>query len=199
VLTPALRELEPFARALGPANSATRSLALKTKPIIQNEIRPFAREILPVVNELAPTTHKFAEALPKLASAFGVLNEFFNEIAYNPGPSKAGFLFFLDWGNHDLNSVLSTADANGALGRTVVYFNCEIVEHFKAVESINPNVRVLLELLKPPTKQECITRGILKSAGTAPSAAADDHAPAKEPASLPFSGLGQASLGGRKH
>jgi phospholipid/cholesterol/gamma-HCH transport system substrate-binding protein len=197
VLTPALRELEPFARALGPANEATRRLSLKTKPIIQNEIRPFAREILPVVNELAPTTHKFAEALPKLASAFGVLNEFFNEIAYNPGPSKAGFLFFLDWGNHDLNSVLSTADANGALGRTVVYFNCEIVQHFKAVETINPNVRLLLELLKPPTKQECINRGILKTA-TASSAAADDHSPAKAPASLPFSSLGQASLGGSK-
>ncbi len=31
-----------------------------------------------------------------------------------PGPSKGGFLFFLDWGNHDLNSVVSTSDANGA-------------------------------------------------------------------------------------
>jgi phospholipid/cholesterol/gamma-HCH transport system substrate-binding protein len=197
VLTPALRELEPFARALGPANEATRSLALKTKPIIQNEIRPFAREVLPVVNELGPTTHKFGEALPKLAAAFGVLNEFFNEIAYNPGPNKAGFLFFLDWGNHDLNSVLSTADANGALGRTVVYFNCEIVKIFQGAELINPNVRLLLELLKPPTRAECEANHILKP--TTGAVAASAHAPSKVPASLPFSSLGQASLGGSKH
>ncbi len=135
LLGPTLHELEPFARALGPANEATRRLALKTTPIIKNEIRPFAREILPVVNELGPSTKQFGEALPKLTSSFSVFNEFFNEIAYNPGPSKGGFLFFLDWGNHDLNSVLSTADANGALGRTLVYFNCEVLKLFKGVRS----------------------------------------------------------------
>ena len=26
--------------------------------------------------------------------SFSVLNELFNELAYNPGPNKAGFLFF---------------------------------------------------------------------------------------------------------
>ncbi len=117
VLGPTLHKLEPFARALGPANEATRKLSEKTTPIIKNEIRPFAREILPVVNELGPTTQKLSKALPKLASSFSVLNEFFNELAYNPGPSKGGFLFFLDWGNHDLNSVLSTAEAHGVARR----------------------------------------------------------------------------------
>ena len=182
VITPALRKLEPFARALGPANEATARLANKTTPIIKNEIRPFAREVLPVVNELAPTTKKFGEALPKLAASFGVLDEFFNEIAYNPGPNKAGFLFFLDWGNHDLNSVLSSADAHGALARTVIYFNCEILKFFKGVEETNPNVNLLLSLLKPPTKEECIRLGIIKSGAAAPaptaSARSKSHAPA---------------------
>jgi phospholipid/cholesterol/gamma-HCH transport system substrate-binding protein len=199
-LTPALRDLEPFARALGPANEAARRLSLKTTPIIKNEIRPFAREILPVVNELAPTTHKLGEALPKLAKSFGVLNEFFNEIAYNPGPDKAGFLFFLDWGNHDLNSVLSSADANGALGRTVVYFNCEIVKYFRAVESVNSNVRLLLELLKPPTKQECIKLGVLQSSGAATATPASAHGRTQASKSLlgsPFSGLTPARAGGK--
>jgi phospholipid/cholesterol/gamma-HCH transport system substrate-binding protein len=160
VLTPALRRLEPFARALAPANEATRKLALKTTPIIKNDIRPFAREILPVVNELGPTTKQFSEALPKLASAFAVLNEFFNEIAYNPGSNKAGFLFFLDWGNHDLNSVLSTADGNGVLGRTLVYFNCKVLPIFKGVAAVNPTVNRLLGLLKPPTAAECAEQGL---------------------------------------
>ncbi len=194
VLAPALHELLPFARALGPANEATRKLALKTTPIVKNDIRPFAREVLPVVNELGPTTKKFSEALPKLAASFGVLDEFFNEIAYNPGPGKGGFLFFLDWGNHDLNSVLSTGDAHGALGRTVVYFNCEILKFFKAVQEVNPTVNLLLSLLKPPTKEECIRLGVIKS-GTATTAS--EHAHATVPAGGLFSNLDQHPFGGK--
>jgi phospholipid/cholesterol/gamma-HCH transport system substrate-binding protein len=192
VLAPTLHALDPFARALGPANEATRKVSLKTTPIIKNEIRPFAREILPVVNELGPTTEDLGQALPKLAAAFSVLNEFFNEIAYNPGPSKAGFLFFLDWGNHNLNSVLSTADAHGVLGRGVVYFNCEILKIFEPVEKVNTNVNLLLSLLKPPSKQQCINEGILK-AGVAASA----HGKTKAPASGPFSSLGKSAFGGK--
>jgi hypothetical protein len=124
-----------------------------------------------------------------------VLNEFFNEIAYNPGPSKGGFLFFLDWGNHDLNSVLSTADANGVLGRSVVYFNCEILSHLEAVETVNTNVKTLVSLLKPPTKQECISRGIPVKPGEAGAKAA--RTKTKVPASTPFSNLNQHPFGGK--
>ncbi len=191
VLAPTLHALDPFARALGPANEATRKVSLKTTPIIKNEVRPFAREILPVVNELGPTTEDLGKALPKLSAAFSVLNEFFNEIAYNPGASKGGFLFFLDWGNHDLNSVLSTADANGVLGRTLVYFNCKVLPIFKGASEVNPTVNLLVTLLKPPTKQECINEGL-----SATAAAASERGHTK-PASSPFSSLGPSAFGGK--
>jgi phospholipid/cholesterol/gamma-HCH transport system substrate-binding protein len=198
VLTPTLTDLEPFARALGPANEATRKLSLKTTPIIKNEIRPFAAEILPVVNELGPSTQNLAKALPKLSAAFSVLNEFFNEIAYNPGPSKGGFLFFVDWGNHDLNSVLSTADAHGVLGRSLVYFNCKVLPIFKGASEVNPTVNLLVTLLKPPTKQECINQGILKSGvSTAASAHGHTKAPASTPAGSPFSNLAKNVFEGK--
>jgi phospholipid/cholesterol/gamma-HCH transport system substrate-binding protein len=157
VLAPTLEQLQPFARSLAPTQEATRRLAAKTTPVIKNEIRPFARQILPVVNELQPSTRGAAKAFPKLATSFSVLNEFFNELAYNPGPSKPGFLFFLDWGNHDLNSVLSSSDATGPLGRTLVYFNCEVVKLFKGAEAVNETVKLLLGLLKPPQRAECKT------------------------------------------
>jgi phospholipid/cholesterol/gamma-HCH transport system substrate-binding protein len=195
VLTPTLHALVPFARALGPANEATRSLALKTTPIIKNEVRPFAHEILPVVNELGPSTQNLSEALPKLASSFQVLNEFFNELAYNPGPSEGGFLFFLDWGNHNLDSVLSTADANGVLGRTVVYLNCQVLQHLEAVETVNTNVKVLISLLKPPTKQECISQGIIKASGA--TVATSAHARTKASTGGPFSNLDQNPFAGK--
>ncbi len=190
VLGPTLHKLDPFARALGPANAATRRLALRTTPVFKTEIRPFARQILPVVNELGPATEQFGEALPNLSVSFSVLNELFNEFAYNPGPSRGGFLFFVDWGSHDLNSVVSTADANGALGRTLIYFNCSILPLFKGVSEINPTVNLLVGLLKPPTKAECQSNGILK-----PTTAAVERAHTKAPSKGPFSGLGSTVFG----
>jgi len=196
---PTLHALDPFAKALAPANAATKQLALKTTPVIKNEIRPFAREILPVVNEIAPATKPFSEALPKLAVSFSVLNEFFNELAYNPGASRGGFLFFLDWGNHNLNSVLSTADAHGPVGRTLVYFNCEIIKLFKGVSEVNPTVNLLIGLLKPPTKEECVHLKLLTPTGEpiTSSLRGATHAPSGGA----FSGLSQnpfASAAGAK-
>jgi phospholipid/cholesterol/gamma-HCH transport system substrate-binding protein len=193
---PTLRALDPFAKALGPANEATRRLARRTTPIIKNEIRPFAREILPVVNELQPSTQQFAKVLPKLSVSFSVLNEFFNELAYNPGPSKPGFLFFLDWGNHNLNSVLSTADAHGPIGRTLVYFNCEIIKLFKSVSEINPTVNLLIGLLKPPTKEECIAQHLLTPSGLPITASARARAKLPSGGGL-FAGLAQSPFGHR--
>jgi phospholipid/cholesterol/gamma-HCH transport system substrate-binding protein len=171
-LGPALRELQPFAKAVAPANEATKKLAVETKPVIEKEIRPFAREILPTVQQLGPSTEGLAESIPNLATSFAVLNEFFNELAYNPGASKPGFLFFVPWGNHNLNSVVSTSDANGPLGRSLLYFNCEILPLFTGVGEINANVSVLVGLLKPPTKQDCAAAGILKGGSTTVKASA---------------------------
>jgi phospholipid/cholesterol/gamma-HCH transport system substrate-binding protein len=152
---PTLHELLPFAHALAPANEATAKLAKETTPVIKNEIRPFAREILPVVNQLGPSTKALGESFPKLATSFSVLNEFFNELAYNPGPSRGGFLFFLDWGNHNLNSVVSSTDAGGPVGRSLLFFNCKILPVLKGASEVNEQVKLLVNLLKPPTAQEC--------------------------------------------
>ena len=173
VLGKTLTALEPFAKGLAPAQEATRKLSLATTPIIKNEIRPFAREILPVVNELAPSTEDIAKAFPKFTVSFGVLNEFFNELAYNPGSKKAGFLFFLDWGNHDLNSVLSTSDANGPMGRSLVYFNCEVLPLLNGVSEVNESVKLVVKLLNPPTKKECEEHGLI--GGSVKASTASSH------------------------
>jgi phospholipid/cholesterol/gamma-HCH transport system substrate-binding protein len=196
VLGPTLTALNPFAKALAPAQEASRKSALETTPLIKNDIRPFAREIEPVVNELGPSTQQLAEAFPKLTVSFTVLTEFFNELAYNPGKNKAGFIFFTIWGNHELNSVVSTADANGPLGRSLVYFNCEVLPLLKAVSSVNENVKLLVKLLNPPSKAECESEGLSgKGAATAASASAVKHITSFEGFSLtPF---GPRAVGSR--
>jgi hypothetical protein len=101
-----------------------------------------------------------------------VFNEFFNELAYNPGPNQGGFLFFLDWANHDLNSVLSTADAHGPVGRTVAYLNCNLLELLTGAGEVNATVKLLVALLNPPTEAECVAQGLGKTTATTAAAVA---------------------------
>jgi phospholipid/cholesterol/gamma-HCH transport system substrate-binding protein len=190
-IRPALRKLDPFAKSLGPAQHASKRLAITTAPIIKNEIRPFAREILPTVNELGPSTEALGESFPKLASSFSVINEFFNELAFNPSKGKAGFDFFLAWANHNLNSVVSNTDANGPIGRSLLYVNCNLLGVLNGAASVNENIAVLVGLLRPPTKAECQQLGLTK-----PTAATSSEHRKSAGASGPFSGLGSAFGGG---
>jgi phospholipid/cholesterol/gamma-HCH transport system substrate-binding protein len=197
VLGPTLHKLLPFAHSLAPANEATRKLAKATTPVIKNEIRPFARQILPVVNQLGPSTQQLGESFPKLRVSFSVLTEFFNELAYNPGANKAGFLFFLDWGNHNFNSVVSSSDAHGPVGRSLIYFNCKVLGILKGVQEVNPTVNLLINLLRPPTKAECEGHGI-KIAATAARAKASTakRSSGANASGGAFSGFTQPPLGG---
>jgi phospholipid/cholesterol/gamma-HCH transport system substrate-binding protein len=191
VLGPTLHELRPFASSLGPGQEATRRLAETTTPIFKNQIRPFARQILPTINALQPSTQALSEAFPKLATSFSVLNEFFNELANNPGSTKGGFLFFLDWANHNLNSVVSSANAHGVLGRSLTYLNCEVAPLLKGVSEINPTVNLIVGLLNPPTRATCQGAGILKGQASA----ASTRSRPKSPAGGLLSGLDAHPLG----
>jgi phospholipid/cholesterol/gamma-HCH transport system substrate-binding protein len=192
VLGPTLKELRPFASSLGPALERSRPFLKTTTPIFKNQIRPFARQILPVINDLQPDTRELSEAFPKLATSFSVFNEFFNELGYNPGPKQGGFLFFLDWLNHNFNSVVSSADAHGVLGRSLLYLNCEVLPILSGVAEINPTVNLLVALLNPPTKAECQSAGILNGA---PASAASARSRSQAPAGGLFSGLDSRVLG----
>jgi phospholipid/cholesterol/gamma-HCH transport system substrate-binding protein len=183
---PTLADLHPFAASLAPAQEAARASFKVTTPIIKNEIRPFAREILPTIDALAPSTKDLAASFPQLASSFTVINELFNELAFNPGKRQAGFGFFAAWAAHNLNSVLSTTDAHGVLARSLTYLNCEVLPLLAPTAKINQTVNIIVGLINPPTKAECQAAGILKGA-TATVAGA--RGSAKASTGGPFSGL----------
>jgi phospholipid/cholesterol/gamma-HCH transport system substrate-binding protein len=164
-----LHALEPFAKNLAPSESASVPFFRKTAPILANEVRPLFRQILPVINQLQPSLQDFAQATPQLTTGFTVFNEFFNELDYNPGPNQAGFLFFADWGAHDLNSVVAQGEANGAVGQALLYFNCEVVQILVGVAAVDPTAKLALGLLNPPTLSECESKTKAASAAKAAS------------------------------
>ncbi len=164
-----LHSLEPFATSLAPAQEAARASFKATTPILKNEVRPLFRQILPVLQQLQPSLKDFAQASPQLTTAFTVINEFFNELAYNPGPNQGGFLFYLDWANHDLNSVVAQGDAHGAEGQALLYFNCEQVPLLHSVAAADPTAGLILGLLNPPNASQC--KAALSSSSAAAKAA----------------------------
>ncbi len=151
----ALHSLEPSAEALAPLQRELRATFETTTPILKNEVRPLLRQVLPVFQQLQPSLKDFTQSSPQLTTAFTVINEFFNELAYNPGPSQGGFLFFLDWANHDLNSVVSQGDAHGTEGQTLLYFNCAQVPLLHSVATADPTAGLVLGLLNPPNASQC--------------------------------------------
>lgn len=161
-----LHSLEPFATALAPAQRAVRASFQATTPILKSEVRPLFRRILPVLQQLEPSLKDFSQSSPQLTTSFTVINEFFNELAYNPGPSQGNFLFYLDWANHDLNSVVAQGDAHGSEGQALLYFNCELVPILNDVAAVDPTAKLVLGLLNPPNAAQC------KTALTSSSAAA---------------------------
>ncbi|MFI5003792.1 MAG: hypothetical protein ACHQE6_02140 [Solirubrobacterales bacterium] len=150
-----LHALEPFAKELAPAERASQTAFRTTTPILKYEVRPLLREILPVIDQLQPSLQDFAQASPQLTTSFTVLNELFNELNYNPGPNQAGFEFFANWGAHNLNSVLSQGEAHGAVGQTLLYFNCQIVPTLEPVGKTDPTAGLIIHLLNPPNPSEC--------------------------------------------
>ena len=151
VLGPALHRLTPGARALGPGERASRPLLSTSTPIIAGQLRPFARAATPALAQLPPAATGLSASTPKLSSAFGVINEVFNELAYNPGVKQAGFLFYLAWANHNLNSLFTAQDGNGAIRHGLLLFSCPALTILKGAADINPTVRLELGLLNPPT------------------------------------------------
>jgi hypothetical protein len=95
--------------------------------------------------------------------------------------------------------VVSTADANGPLGRTLLYFNCDILPILKGVSEVNSTVNLLVGLLKPPTGEECKVRNLpitLSERGHSKVGKSKDKSGTG--VSSPFSGLEAHPLGAKQ-
>jgi phospholipid/cholesterol/gamma-HCH transport system substrate-binding protein len=133
-----LADLTPLADALGPTATALIPTAKRLPSTLRDsqtlfegaallplkQIPPFVNAVIPLANRLGPLTTNLGTAIPPLTASFKVLNYVTNELGYNPGGRNPGFLYWLAWFAHDLDSFISTGDANGPVWRGIVIVNC---------------------------------------------------------------------------
>jgi phospholipid/cholesterol/gamma-HCH transport system substrate-binding protein len=54
----------------------------------------------------------------------GVLNRVTNELVYVPGGRDQGYLYWLAWFGHNLDSIVSTQDSQGSVIRGLTLVSC---------------------------------------------------------------------------
>ena len=153
-LGPALERLRPFARNLAPALRKTQPFFKETTPIIRDQIRPFARDVQPTVRDLRTATNDLAVVTPRLARSFGVLNRFFNELAFDPPGAARPYLFWAAWGAHAGATMFDLQDPHGPLRRGMVLVSCNGYDVLEQVILGNPQLGLLTRLLNLPPEQE---------------------------------------------
>jgi phospholipid/cholesterol/gamma-HCH transport system substrate-binding protein len=107
---------------------STGTLVSTAEPIVRTQARPLVRALRPLADDLSPALTDLSDQTPYLSGAFQVVNYVLNELAYNPPGSNEGFLYWLDWFSHDVNSFLSTEDANGAVWRGLAVVSCSTLD-----------------------------------------------------------------------
>jgi phospholipid/cholesterol/gamma-HCH transport system substrate-binding protein len=154
LLGPTFQALRPGARALGPSLAQTRPFLRQTTPIIKNQLRPFSVKAQPTVHELRIAAQHLAPAAPRLTRTGQFLNVLLNTLAYNPPGADQPFLYWAAWLNHAGASIFSTQDAPGAVRRGLFITDCTSLGVLQAIQGLNPQLKVLIDLLNAPTQQQ---------------------------------------------
>ena len=156
LLQSTLQRATPFANELGPTLTALRPaidrlpttfrslhrLAAVGTPTIKDDVAPLVSKVQPLLGEAAPAVANLTRATPTLTGAAQTLNYFLNEFAYVPGGSDQGFLFWADWLFHNLDTAMTTADANGSVLRAAVLADCSGLQAAPALVSTFSFLRV---------------------------------------------------------
>jgi phospholipid/cholesterol/gamma-HCH transport system substrate-binding protein len=154
VLGPTLGRLRPGARALGPSLKQTRPFLKTTTPVIQDQLRPFARHALPTVKVLRPAARDLAALTPKFTSVLKTANYVLNTLAYNPPGDDEGYLFWTSWLNHIGPTVFSTQDAHGPIRRGALFFSCSALGVLDSLKTANPQLGTLIGLTNSPDRSK---------------------------------------------
>lgn len=123
-LKPALDALLPAVRRLPSTLRDIRPFTDQTTVSLKRDLRPLVREAQPLARSLGRATPRLSALSPDMASVLQALRYTVNELAYNPPGTNEGFLFWGSWFFHNWQSLVSTEDAHGMLGRATFMTSC---------------------------------------------------------------------------
>ncbi|HET9123503.1 MAG TPA: MlaD family protein [Solirubrobacteraceae bacterium] len=145
-----LHALQPFARRLGPALAAAQPLFRSTTPVLASELEPFTVALAPLARTLRPAAQNLKVATPKLTRSVSVLNDLFNELAYQPRGNRS-YLFYGGWLAHIADSLVSSGDANGSVLQGLFLGTCSQLNFYEnSVQQSDQALGVILALLNAP-------------------------------------------------
>ena len=134
-LGPSLAALTPAVRRLPATLHATERFSRAAVPVIRHELRPLVSHAIPYLGIVSHAMVDLRRATPDIIGGLQSFNYLLNELDYVPGGGDEGFLFWIIWALHDTNSVVSTADANGTIGRGLFLVNCDGLQQSKQLQS----------------------------------------------------------------
>jgi len=175
-LKPALTDLLPQARALGPALQALRPFFRKTEPTIRTQLRPFTQKVDTFVSDVRHAADPLEQSSKQLQGGFTELNQLVNALAYNPSGPAEGYLFYLSWLNHNTNSLFMTQDGFGPLRRGLFTYTCYTSQLADNVTASRPALKIARELTRLPTTADICPKlfKAQRELGTAGAGASDE-------------------------
>src|SRR5207244_4375631 len=122
-VAPTLQAVAPAIHKLPAGLRATNELLGQSVPLVRAS-RPVLRAAVPLDRDLASVASGLRATSPDIATAFRVLDYAANELSYNPPGRDEGYLYWLAWGAHNVDSVLSVEDAHGASAHGLALVSC---------------------------------------------------------------------------
>ncbi|MDQ8044471.1 MAG: MlaD family protein [Patulibacter sp.] len=131
-------------------------------PVLKNDLRPFAREVQAPLKKLQPAVQNLQDSSKNVATGTTTLRQLFDGLAYKPtATDDLSPLTLAGWIGHAGLSLTSNQDAAGAVGRTVLYADCGLVNQVKQVRGQSPVARVITDLLGTPNETTRLPNGQL--------------------------------------
>jgi phospholipid/cholesterol/gamma-HCH transport system substrate-binding protein len=139
-LAPTATGLIPVVKALPNTLNDAKYLVQGAALIPASKIQAFENAVLPLAKLLPSTQSALNQSVPNLTSTFKILTYVTNELAYKPSSTNPGFLYWLGWFAHNVDSFLATSDGNGPAWSTEILTSCQSLNG----SSFGPLLKLLL-------------------------------------------------------
>ena len=141
-LGPTATALVPIAQHLPTTLRDARTLVKGADLVPVGKVSAFEAALSPLSGDLNRLQHGLVATTPSLVQSFKGISYITNELAYRPGNGNPGFLYWLAWFAHNIDSFVGNRDGNGSAWRLITETTCS------SLADASPTVKTLLTTLE---------------------------------------------------